>query len=126
MIKRNLVLSIIIGIILFMMTGCIVRNQSSAHNTIKEGIEISDIYTYNVEEDFKGMKLEINLIITKGNVKFELRDPNGDIEWSEKVTSDKPLKETKSFDKVVGEWTLTFENIDNLGEGEFDLQFNRL
>ncbi|MDI9217200.1 hypothetical protein [Clostridium tertium] len=124
--KRNLSLAIIIGMIFFTMTGCIVRNQSSAQNTIKEGTEIRDIYTYNVEEDFKGMELEINLTLTKGKVKFELKDPNGDIQWSEEVTTDKPLKEIKSFDKVVGEWTLTFESIDNSGEGEFDLQFNRL
>lgn len=124
--RRNLNLAIIIGMIFLIMTGCVVKNQSSAQNTIKEGTEIRDIYTYNVEEDFKGIELEINLILTKGNVKFELKDPNGDIQWSEEATTDKPLNATKSFDKVVGEWTLTFENIDNSGEGEFDLQFNRL
>ncbi|MCR1950610.1 MULTISPECIES: hypothetical protein [unclassified Clostridium] len=124
--KRNLSFAIIIGIVFSIMTGCVVRNKSSAHNTIKEGTEISDIYTYNVEDDFKRMKLEINLTLNKGKVKFELKDPNGNIQWSEEVTTDKALKEIKSFDKVVGEWTLTFENIDNTGEGEFDLQFNRL
>lgn len=124
--KRNLSLTIIIGMIFFVMTGCIVRNQSSAHNTIEQGTKISDTYTYTVEDDFKGMKLEINLTLTKGNVKFELKDPNGDIQWSEEVTSDKPLKEIKSFDKIVGDWTLIFESIDNSGEGKLDLQFNRL
>ncbi|MPM01948.1 hypothetical protein SDC9_48188 [bioreactor metagenome] len=124
--KKNLSLIIMIVTILSIMTGCIVRNQSSAHNTIEQGSKIKDTYIYKVEDDFKGMKLEINLTLTKGNVKFELKDPNGDIQWSEEVTSDKPLKEIKSFDKIVGDWTLTFESIDNSGEGEFDLQFNRL
>lgn len=124
--RRNLRLTIIVVMIFFIMTGCIVRNQSSAHNTIEQGSKIKDTYIYNVEDNFKGMKLEINLTLTKGNVKFELKDPNGDIQWSEEVTSDKPLKEIKSFNKIVGDWTLTFESIDNSGEGEFDLQFNRL
>lgn len=124
--KRNLSLIIMIVTILSIMTGCIVRNQSSAHNTIEQGSKIKDTYIYNVEDDFKGMKLEINLTLTKGNVKFELKDPNGEIQWREEATSDKPLKETKSFDKIVGDWTLTFESIDNSGEGKLDLQFNRL
>lgn len=87
--------------------------------------KFTDTYSYNVEDDFKGMKLEINLNLTKGIVTFELKDPNGDIQWSGEVDSDKPLKEVKSFDKITGEWTLTFENVDNSGEGEMNLQFNR-
>lgn len=77
--KKNLSLIIMIVTILSIMTGCIVRNQSSAHNTIEQGSKIKDTYIYNVEDDFKGMKLEINLTLTKGNVKFELKDPNGEI-----------------------------------------------
>ncbi|WP_077369175.1 hypothetical protein [Anaerosalibacter sp. Marseille-P3206] len=124
--KKRLTFIIIIGVFLLAMTGCIVRNQSSAHYSIKEGSKITDTYSYNVEDDFKGMKLKINLNLTKGIVTFELKDPNGDIQWSGEVDSDKPLKEVKSFDKITGEWTLTFENVDNSGEGELNLQFNRL
>lgn len=125
--KRKLtILTIIIGIFIFSAVGCVVRNQSSAHNTIKEGSKFSDTYNYDVEEDFKGMKLEVKLALKKGKVKFELKDPNGDIKWSEEVTSDKKFNETKEFEKIVGEWTLTFENIDLSGDGDLQLQFNRL
>lgn len=124
--KKSLTITLILGLFIFMLTGCIVRNHSSAHNTITEGSKITDTYSYTVEDDFKGMKLEINLALTKGKVKFELKDPNGDVQWSEEVTADKSFKELKNFDKIVGNWTLTFESIDNSGEGKYELQFNRL
>ena len=125
-IKRKFAAMAVIGILIIVLTGCIVKNQSSAHYIIKEGHKITDTYYYDVEDDFEGMKLEIDLILTKGKVKFELKDPNGNIQWNGEVTSDKSLKETKDFDKISGKWTLTFESIDNLGEGELNLQFNRL
>lgn len=124
--KRKFAAMAVIGILIIVLTGCIVKNQSSAHYIIKEGHKITDTYYYDVEDDFEGMKLEIDLTLTKGKVKFELKDPNGNIQWNGEVTSDKSLKETKDFDKISGKWTLTFESIDNLGEGELNLQFNRL
>ncbi|PKM49187.1 MAG: hypothetical protein CVV02_17120 [Firmicutes bacterium HGW-Firmicutes-7] len=124
--KKWVIFIIVMGVFLFAITGCIVRNQSSANYSIKEGFEFTDTYSYNVEDDFKGMKLKINLTLTKGKVSFELKDPNGDIKWSGDVNLDEPLNEVKSFDKITGEWTLTFENVDNSGEGELNLQFNRL
>lgn len=124
--KKWLTFIILMGVFLFAITGCIVRNQSLANYNIKEGFAFTDNYSYNVEDDFKGMKLEINLTLTKGKVAFELKDPNGDIQWGGEVNSDEPLNEVKSFDKITGEWALTFENVDNSGEGELNLQFNRL
>ncbi|WP_291582634.1 hypothetical protein [Clostridium sp. UBA6640] len=124
--KRKVAAMAVIGILIIVLTGCIVKNQSSAHYIIEEGHKIADTYYYDVEDDFEGMKLEIDLTLTKGKVKFELKDPNGNIQWNGEVTSDKSLKETKDFDKISGKWTLTFENIDNSGEGKLNLQFNRL
>ena len=72
------------------------------------------------------MKLEIDLTLTKGKVKFELKDSNRDIHWNGEVTSNKPLKAIKEFDKISGKWILTFEDTDNSGEGKLSLQFNRL
>ena len=90
--KKSLTITLILGLFIFMLAGCVVRNQSSAHNTITEGAKITDTCNYTVEDNFKGMKLEINLALTKGNVKFELKDPNGDVQWSEEVTTDKSFK----------------------------------
>lgn len=124
--KRKLPILIIIVSLIFGITGCIVRNQSSAHNTITEGNKFTDTYSYTVEDDFNGMKLEINLTLTKGEVAFELKDPNGDIKWDGKATSEKSINEIKEFEKIVGEWTLIFNSIDNTGEGKLELQFNKL
>ncbi|GAA0732778.1 hypothetical protein [Clostridium oceanicum] len=124
--KRKLTLLVILSIFLLSLTGCIIKNESSAHYTLKKGSKITDTYDYTVEDNFKGMKLKINLILTKGKVKFTLKDPEGNIQWSETVTSNKPLKETKKFNKKVGKWTLKFENINKSGEGKLNLQFNRL
>ncbi|MGL4107488.1 hypothetical protein [Clostridium sp. LP20] len=63
------------------------------------------------------MKLEIDMSLTKGKVKFELKDSNGDVQWTEEVTSDETFKDVKSFDNITGEWTLIFESIDNSGDG---------
>lgn len=46
--------------------------------------------------------------------------------WNEEVNADKLFKELKNFDKIVENWPLTFESIDNSGEGKYELQFNRL
>ncbi len=123
--KRRISILIIMLSLIFGMTGCIVRNQSSAHYTIKEGQRVTDTYSYTVEDDFNGMKLEINLTLTKGEVEFELKDPNGDIRWDGKATSEQSIKEINEFEKIVGEWTLIFNSIENSGEGEIKLQFNR-
>ncbi|QUH21019.1 hypothetical protein [Alkaliphilus sp. B6464] len=124
--KRKFPILIIMVSLIFGMTGCIIRNQSSAHNTITEGQKITDTYIYTVEDDFNGMKLEINLALTKGEVEFELKDPNGVIKWDGKATSEKSINEIREFEKIVGEWTLIFKSIDNTGEGKLELQFNRL
>ncbi len=124
--KRKLLILIIVLSLIVGMTGCIVRNQSSAHYTIKEGQKVTDTYSYTVEDDFNGMKLEINLELTKGDVEFELKDPNGDLRWDGKATSEKSINEIREFEKIVGEWTLIFNSIDNTGEGKIELQFNRL
>jgi len=79
-----------------------------------------------VEDDFNGMKLEINLTLTKGEVEFELKDLNGDVKWDGKVTSEKSLNEIREFEKIVGKLTLIFDSIENTGEGKLELQFNRL
>ncbi|EJO5349155.1 hypothetical protein NRP93_003313 [Clostridium botulinum] len=124
--KKKLTFLMVICILLLGMTGCIVRDQSSAHKTINEGSKFTDTYKYTVKDDFKGMKLKINLTLNKGQVSFKLKDPNGNVKWEGKVTSDKPMNETKEFDKIVGEWNLTFENVNNSGDGKLELQFNRL
>lgn len=124
--KRKLPILLIMVSLILGMTGCVVRDQSSAHYAITEGQKITDTYSYTVEEDFNGMKLEMNLTLTKGEVEFELKDPNGDIKWDGKATSEKSINEIREFEKIVGEWTLIFNSIDNTGEGKLALQFNRL
>ncbi len=124
--KRKLPILIIMVSLILGMTGCIVRNQSSAHNTITEGQKMTDTYSYTVDDDFNGMKLEINLVLAKGEVEFELKDPNGDIKWDGKATSEKSINEIREFEKIVGKWTLIFNSIDSTGEGKLELQFNRL
>lgn len=123
--KRIQILVILLSLVI-VMTGCISKNQSSAKATIKENFAMMDTYNHIVEENSKGMKLKIDLLLTKGTVEFELKDPNGDIRWNSKVNSEKEFDEVKEFDKITGEWTLTFTSINNSGEGNLKLTFDSL
>ncbi len=110
---------------LFILTACVVKNQSKAHYHIEEGQKIKDTYYYDVEENFDGMSLEIDLELEKGEVEFQLIDPNGKVRWEEKVNSSEDFEEKREFEKVVGKWELLFESIDESGEGSLDLEFNK-
>lgn len=123
--RKRLNVLLILALMILTLTGCVVSNESSGHYTIKEGSKISDTHSYNVEENFDDMKLKINVELTKGKVKFELKDPTGKIQWSEIVTSDKGFNETKEFSKTVGDWSLIFESIDNSAEGKYEFKFNK-
>ena len=124
--KKRIQTLIILLSLVTIITGCVSKNQSSAKATIKENFAMSDTYDYNVEENSKGMKLRINLLITKGTVEFELKDPNGDITWQGKANSEKEFDEIKEFEKITGQWSLTFNSIDNSGEGSLKLSFDSL
>lgn len=123
--KKLKKLIVLTGVLSLILMSCAVKNQSKANYNIQEGQRIKDTYYYDVEEDFKGMSLEIDLILEKGEVEFELIDPDGEIRWNEKVDSTKEFKEKKEFEKLVGEWDLRFENVDESGEGKLNLEFNR-
>lgn len=110
---------------ILILIACTVKNQNKAHYSLEEGKKIKDTYYYDVEEDFKAMSLEIDLELEKGEVEFELIDPNGEIQWTDKVDARKDFKEKKEFKKIVGRWDLIFKSINESGEGELNLEFNR-
>ena len=124
--KKRIQTLIILLSLVTIITGCVHKNQSSAKATIKESFTMSDTYDYKVEENSKGMKLRINLLLTKGTVEFELKDPNGDIRWQGKINSEKEFDEAKKFENITGQWLLTFNSIDNSGEGNLKLSFDSL
>ena len=124
--KKRIQILIILLTLVTVMTSCVSNNQSSAKTTIKENFAMSDTYNYDVDENSKGMKLKINLLLTKGTVEFQLKDPNGDIRWNSKATSEKEFDEVKEFKKITGEWTLTFTSVDNSSEGNLNLTFDSL
>ena len=123
-IKRCIVVLIIC--LCTILSGCIVvKNQSSATCTIVKGKSITDNYSYTVEDDFGGMKLSLNVALKEGKVKFALKDPNGEVQWSDTIEGDTTFKEERKFENITGDWTLDFESIDNSASGTINLQFNR-
>lgn len=123
--KKIKTLIILMAACILILTACSVKNQNKAHYSLEEGKKIKDTYYYDVEEDFKAMSLEIDLELEKGEVEFELIDPNGEIQWTDKVDARKDFKEKKEFKKIVGRWDLIFKSINESGEGELNLEFNR-
>lgn len=122
---RKFVPLIIMMFFTFALSGCIVWNESRGYGIINEGQNITNTHPYNVNDDFKGMKLKVDLKLNKGEVKIQLKDPNGEIRWEEIATKDNHIEETKEFEKIVGEWMLTFTSIDNTGDGKYNIKFNR-
>lgn len=119
-----------IGVTLAMVlliSGCYyVEDESSARYNIKKGQKITDTYGYEVKDSYNGMKLKIELDVTDGSISYELKDPSGNIQWSDTVTAGTKLDETKSFNQIEGNWTLNFNNINNEGEGKLKIKFNKL
>lgn len=124
--KKRIILILSILIVSVLVTGCIVKNESKASYSIKEGQSIHDTYYYEVKENFDGMSLKIEVELTKGEVEFELIDPEGNVRWTEIVNSEEEFIEVKEFEKLVGDWNLYFESIDNKAEGKLRLKFNEI
>ncbi len=125
MCKRQRKLVFLTTFLILVLSSCVSLNQSKAHYNIVEGEKIKDSYYYDLQENFKGMTLEIDLELVKGEVEFQLVDPNGQVRWTELVDSSQGFKETREFEKVVGNWDLLFESIDQSAEGHLSLEFNR-
>ena len=125
MCKRQRKLVFLTTFLILVLSSCVSLNQSKAHYNIVEGEKIKDSYYYDLQENFKGMTLEIDLELVKGEVEFQLVDPNGQVRWTELVDSSQGFKETREFEKVVGNWDLLFESIDESAEGHLSLEFNR-
>ncbi|GMQ62945.1 hypothetical protein [Vallitalea maricola] len=116
----------IVCIFILTLTSCIyVEDESKSKYDIQKGKKITDTYYYEVKENFEGIKLNIQLDIEEGKVEFELKNPNGDIEWSNVVEGEINYNETKEFEKVVGKWTLNFNSIDNSAQGNLKIKFNK-
>ena len=93
--------------------------------SIKKGKDISESYGYDMKEDCKGVELNINLKLKEGKISFKLIDPEGNIQWEQTVNSSKEFNCTKSFEKVAGYWSLEFENVERLCEGELMFEFKK-
>ncbi|MCT4508471.1 MAG: hypothetical protein N4A48_06870 [Tepidibacter sp.] len=117
MIKKRVVL---LMCSVFILTGCNNISESSVYNKFSK--ELNDVYYFDVEEGFKEVKLEIDLNVEKGSVKFELKNPNEDVGWSEVVKGD--FHEIKDLDKIEGKWELRFESLDSDTNGELNIKFS--
>ncbi|WP_054739585.1 hypothetical protein [Cellulosilyticum ruminicola] len=104
---------------------CISSTSVTEQYNIKKGQDIIESYGYDMKEDCEGVSLNVKLKLIEGQVRFVLRNPDGKIEWEDTIDSGIDFNETKSFDKNVGYWTLEFENINRLAEGELALEFKK-
>lgn len=124
---KSKIVCVVITLVIMTITGCYyVEDESNAKYDIQKGKKITDNYYYDVEDDFEGMKLNIKLEVNEGKVSYELKDPNGKVQWSNVVEGETTYDEVKEFEKIVGKWTLEFESINNEAEGKMNIKFNKL
>lgn len=123
---KSKIVCVVITLVIMTITGCYyVEDESNAKYDIQKG-KITDNYYYDVEDDFEGMKLNIKLEVNEGKVSYELKDPNGEVQWSNVVEGETTYDKVKEFEKIVGKWTLEFESINNEAEGKLNIKFNKL
>jgi hypothetical protein len=76
-----------------------------------------------IKKNYKTFKINLGIQTKSGTIKFEIRNPMGEIIWKDEVGAGQNYNEVKSFDAIDGTWYTYI--ISQNGEGTFNVKFSR-